>query len=77
MWIYYYKSYNELMLILTNNVNSFYIIILNLIINISFIKILYIYKLYDIILSLINKLTKYVIIIKDNLFLYLIKYILK
>ena len=68
MRIYYYKFYNELILILTNNVNSFYIIILNFIINISFTRDLYINKTYDIILILINKFTKYVtyiIIIKN------------
>ena len=69
MRVYYYKSYSELILILTNNVNSFYIIILNFIINISFIRDLYINKTYDIILILINKFTKYVtyIIIIKNL----------
>ena len=69
MRVYYYKSYSELILILTNNVNLFYIIILNFIINISFIKNLYINKTYDIILILINKFTKYVtyIIIIKNL----------
>ena len=63
MRVYYYKFYNELILILTNNVNSFYIIILNFIINISFMRDLYINKTYDIILILINKFTKYVIYI--------------
>ena len=69
MRIYYYKLYNELILILTNNINSFYIIILNFIINISFTRDLYINKTYDIILILINKFTKYVtyIIIIKNL----------
>ena len=68
MRVYYYKSYSELILILTNNVNLFYIIILNFIINISFTRDLYINKTYDIILILINKFTKYVtyiIIIKN------------
>ena len=60
MRIYYYKSYNELILISLNNVNSFYIIILNFIINLSFIKNLYIEKIYDFILILINKLIKHV-----------------
>ena len=64
MRVYYYKFYNELILILTNNVNSFYIVILNFIINISFIRDLYINKIYDIILILIDKFTKYVIYIK-------------
>ena len=69
MRVYYYKFYNELILILTNNVNSFYIIILNFIINILFIKDLYINKTCDIILILINKFIKYItyIIIIKNL----------
>ena len=68
MRIHYYKSYIELISILSNNVNSFYIIILNFIINLLFIKKLYINKIYDFILILINKLIKhaiYIIIIKD------------
>ena len=60
MWIYYYKFYNELILISLNNINLFYIITLNFIINLSFIKDLYINKFCDFILILINKLTKYV-----------------
>ena len=69
MRIYYYKSYNELILILLNNVNLFYIITLNFIINLLFIKNLYINKIYDFILILINKLIKYItyIIITKNL----------
>ena len=69
MRIYYYKLYNELILILINNVYLFYIIILNFIINISFIKDLCINKTCDSILILINKFIKYVtyiIIIKDS-----------
>ena len=68
MRIYYYKFYNKLISILSNNVNSFHIIILNFIINLSFIKNLYINKIYDFVLILINKLIKhimYIIIIKD------------
>ena len=69
MRIYYYKFYNELILILTSGVNSFYIIILNFIINISPARNLYINKTCDTILILINKFTKYVtyIIIIKNL----------
>ena len=69
MRIHYYKFYNKLILILLNNVNLFHIIILNFIINLSFIKDLYINKIYDFILILINKLTKYAtyIIIINNL----------
>ena len=68
MRIYYHKFYNKLILILSNKVNSFHIIILNFIINLSFTKNSYINKIYDIILMLINKLTKhvtYIIIIKN------------
>ena len=69
MRIYYYKSYNELILILLNNINSFYIVTLNFIINLLFIKDLYIDKTCDFVLILINKLIKYVtyIIITKNL----------
>ena len=68
MRIYYYKFYNKLILILLNNVNLFYIIILNFIINLSFARNLYINKIYDFVLILINKLIKhatYIIIIKN------------
>ena len=68
MRVHYHKFYNKLILILLNNVNSFYIIILNFIINLLFVKNLYINKTYDFILILINKVIKYVIyiiIIKD------------
>ena len=37
MRIYYYKFYNKLILILSNNVNLFYIITLNFIINLLFV----------------------------------------
>ena len=60
MRIYYYKFYNKLILISLNNANLFYIITLNFIINLFFAKNLYINKIYDFILILINKLTKYV-----------------
>ena len=68
MRIYYYKFYNELILISLNDVNLFYIITLNFITDLSFARNLYINKIYDFILILINKLIKYVmyiIIIKD------------
>ena len=68
MRIYYHKFYNELILILLNNVNSFHIIILSFISNLLFINNLYINKIYDFILILINKLIKhvtYIIIIKN------------
>ena len=60
MRVYYYRLYNELTSILSSNINSFYIIIINFIINILFIRDLYINNIYDIILILINKLTKYI-----------------
>ena len=68
MRIYYYKSYNELILISSNNVNLFHIIILNFITNLLFARNLYIRKTYDFVLILINKLIKhvtYIAIIKD------------
>ena len=48
------------MLILLNDENLFYIIIINFIINILFTKNSYINKINDIILILINKFIKYV-----------------
>ena len=68
MRIYYYNFYNELISISSNNINSFYIITLNFITNLSFARNLYINKIYDFILILINKLIKhvtYITIIKD------------
>ena len=56
------------MLISSNNVNSFHIMILNFITNLSPARDLYINKTYDVILILINKLTKhatYITIIKN------------
>ena len=67
MRVYYYKLYKKLILILSNNVASFYTIIINFIINISSARNSYIDNTYDIILILINKLTKhvtYILIIK-------------
>ena len=63
MRVYYYKLYSKLVLISLNNVVLFYIIIINFIINISFIRDSYIDKIYNFILILINKLIKYVIYI--------------
>ena len=59
MRIHYYKFYKKLISILFNNVNLFYIIIINFIINLLFIKNSYSEKINNIILILINKLTKY------------------
>ena len=63
MRVYYYKSYKKLILISLDNVNLFYIIIINFIINILSIRDYYINKVYDIILVLINKLIIYIIYI--------------
>ena len=68
MRIHHYKSYNELILISSDNVNSFHIMILNFITNLLFARNSYIDKICDVVLMLINKLTKhamYIIIIKD------------
>ena len=61
MRVYYYKSYKELILILLDNVNFFYTIIIDFITNILYIRNLYINKIYNIILVLIDKLIKHVI----------------
>ena len=61
MRIYYYKSYNELTLILSDNMDPFHIIIIDFIMNLLFARNLYSNKISDIILILINKLTKHVI----------------
>ena len=63
MRVYYYKLYRKLILISLNNVNLFYIITINFIIDISSTRNSYINKTYNIILVLINKLTKYIIYI--------------
>ena len=68
MRIYYHKLYNKFNFISLNNENSFHIIIMNFIINISLTRNLYINKINDAILVLINKLTKhatYIIMIKN------------
>ena len=63
MRIYYYKPYKELISISLDSVNLFYIVSINFIIDILSTTNSYINKTYDIILILINKLTKYVIYI--------------
>ena len=60
MRVYYYKLYKKLLLILSSDVTSFYTIIVDFIIDISFARDSYINNTCDIILILINKLTKYV-----------------
>ena len=60
MRVYYYKLYKELILISLDNVNLFYIIIINFITNILSTRNSYINKIYDIILVLNNILIKYI-----------------
>ena len=61
MRVYYYKSYKKFISISLDNVNFFYTIIINFIINILLIRDLYINKIYNTILVLIDKLIKYII----------------
>ena len=63
MRVYYYKSYRELILISSDNVNLFHTITINFITNILSAKDSYINKIYNIILVLIDKLIKYIIYI--------------
>ena len=63
MRIYHHKSYNKFNFILSNDENSFHIIIINFIIDISLTRNLYIDKINDAILILMNKLTKHAIYI--------------
>ena len=68
MRVHYYKLYNNLIIIFLKNVKSFHIVIMNFIINMSSAKNLYIKKISDVILLLINKLIKhaiYIVIIKN------------
>ena len=67
MRVYYYKLYKKLILIFSSDVTSFYTIIINFITDILSTRNFYIDNICDIILILINKLTKhvtYIIIIK-------------
>ena len=57
--VYHHKSYNEFNFILSSDEDSFYTIIMNFIINISSTRNLYIDKINDVILMLMNKLTKH------------------
>ena len=57
--VHHHKLYNKFNFILSNNENSFYIMIMNFIINMLFAKNLYINKINDVILILMNKLTKH------------------
>ena len=60
MRVYYYKLYKKLILISPSDVTPFYTIIINFIINILSTRDFYINNICDIILILINKLTKYI-----------------
>ena len=66
--VHHYKLYNKLNFISSNDEDSFHTIIMNFIIDMSSTRNLYINKINDAILSLINKLTKhamYIAIIKN------------
>ena len=57
--VHYYKLYDKLNFISLNDEDSFHIIIMNFIINMSSARNLYINKINNAILILMNKLTKY------------------
>ena len=61
--MHYHKLYKKLMFIFSKNVNSFHMIIMNFIINMSSAKNSYIKKTSDAILIMINKLIKHIIYI--------------
>ena len=66
--VHHHKLYNKFNFISLNDENSFYTIIINFIINMSSTKNLYINKINDVILMLMNKLMKhatYIAIIKN------------
>ena len=60
MRMHYYKSYKKLFSISLNNVISFHTVTLNFITNMPSAKDLYTKKTCDIILIIINKITKHV-----------------
>ena len=57
--VHHHKSYDEFNFISLNDENLFYIIIMNFIINMSSARNSYINKINDVILILMNKLTKH------------------
>ena len=57
--VHHHKSYNKFNLILLNDENSFHIMIMNFIIDMSFARDSYVNKINDAILILMNKLTKH------------------
>ena len=68
MRVYYYKLYKKFKLISSKNKHLFYTVILNFITDMSSARNLYIEKISNVILIIVNKLIKYVIyiiIIKD------------
>ena len=75
MRIHYYKSYKELFSISSNNVISFHIVILNFITNMLSARNLYMKKTCDIILIIINKITKHVTYIAITINLKIDKFI--
>ena len=60
MRMHHYKSYKKLSSILSNNVISFHIVILNFIINMLSARDSYTKKICDVILILIDKIIKHV-----------------
>ncbi len=63
MQVHHHKFYEKLMFIFSESVNSFYIMIMNFITDMLFAKNLYIEKISDVILIIINKLIKHIIYI--------------
>ena len=61
--VHHHKLYNKFNFISSNDENSFHTIIMNFIINMSFARNSYIDKINNVILILINKLTKHTIYI--------------
>ena len=57
--VHHHKLYNKFNFISSNDENSFYIMIMNFITDMSFAKDSYIDKINDVILILMNKLTKH------------------
>ena len=57
--VYHHKLYNKFNFISSNDENAFHTIIMNFIINMSSTKNSYINKINDVILILMNKLTKH------------------
>ena len=57
--VHHYKSYNKFNFILSNDENSFHTIIMNFIIDMSSTKNSYINRINDVIMILMNKLTKH------------------